>query len=114
VGGRSAGGREVYKAATMHAMPYSLQLGGWTARMRYGACNGTEGLTVNQPALAARAVLDEAPAIVLNGSCSSLWRRLSVRRGVWRTRCSSGSRSELGSHARVHGHGSRAVGFCGG
>jgi hypothetical protein len=112
VGGRSAGGRQVYKAATMHAMPYSLQLDGWTARMRNGACNGTGGLTVNQPALAARAVLDEAPAIVLNGSCSTLWRRLSVRRGVWRTRCSS--RSELGSHARVHGHGSRAVGFCGG
>lgn len=41
-------------------------------------------LTVNQPALAARAVLDEAPAIVLpNGSRSSLWRRLSMRRGVF-------------------------------
>ena len=48
MGGPSAGGREVYKAATRHVMPYSLQLGGWTARMRNGACNGTGELTVNQ------------------------------------------------------------------
>ena len=74
VSGPSADGTwwEVYKAATMHEMPHTLQL-------EHGACRR---LTVNQPALAARAVLDEAPAIVPNGSCSFVWRRLSMRRGA--------------------------------
>jgi len=56
----------------MHRLRYRLQLGGRTARVRLWR---VEWLSGNQPAVAARAVLDEAPAIVPNDFVGFVERR---------------------------------------
>ena len=68
----------------------SLMRRNWTGRRRgcrmgraMAAICPVDGLTVNQPAVAARAVLDEAPETIgANGSWARVWRRLSMRRGA--------------------------------
>ena len=62
---------------------------------------------MNQPALASEAVIDEAPNQAPAIGVSKLWRQLcssveKAQHAAWR---------ERRSHARVHGHASRAVGF---
>lgn len=68
----------------------SLMRRNWTGRRRgcrmgraMAAICPVDGLAVNQPAVAARAVLDEAPETIgANGSWARVWRRLSMRRGA--------------------------------
>lgn len=56
---------EIIKAATMHEAPCTLQLDGHMARVRHGACDGSDAGWTGSRLISRhwhrRAVLDEAP-----------------------------------------------------